>query len=294
MYQRDAATETSSPQFTPEDIAMKFALSLSLIILLTSVSAHGEDSLVEKFESVAPASHFINHTVVSKDGVEVGVVSDIVLDREHGCVAFIAVRSKHSPNVIGNAYYLPPESIRCSDEQSHLNCTASFEQIERFGDLTKTGPMTLINPDSMAKLYKGYQATLYWKTAGETKKRLSLITVDELDGRIVRDTDWQILARVQEVLVEPRGKWRVAYLSLGELTSSEKDQRLAVPMAAFAQKSLSPTWLLDVPASAKLLKQTFKQGEWPTEVDRGWTEFVHVKYGTAPDGGLQDLRNASK
>ena len=74
--------------------------------------------------------------------------------------------------------------------------------------------------------------------------------MDELDGRIVRDSDWHVMARVKELLVEAIGNWQVAYLSLGALEHAKSNHRIAVPMAAFAQKTLSPTWLLDVPESA--------------------------------------------
>lgn len=273
---------------------MKFIPALSLIVFFVSVPARGDDALVETFQSVVPASQVINHSVISSDGVEMGTVSDIVIDRNFGCVALIAVRSNQSPALVGSSYFVPPESVSYSVEKDRLTCAASSKEMKHFGDLTKSGPMALIKTSAMAKLYEGYQATPYWKAADETDSRLSLITVDELDGRIVRDSDWQVVARVQEILLEPQGNWRVAYLSLGAIAGADRKQRLAVPMAAFALKQLSPTWLLDVSSSAELLKKTFPRGEWPTEVDRGWTEFVHVKYGASLDGGLQQLPTLQK
>lgn len=269
------------------------ALAFTAAILTTSQSP-AADKTSGKFENAIAASELVNRTVISKDGVEIGPVSDIVVDREHGRVAFLTVRGKRSPNILESSYFLPPEIVEYSPQTRSLTCTSSFEEIEHYGDLTDVLPMTLIQTTAMSKLFEHYGVRPYWDTAGKTTEKMSLITIDELDGRIVRDTDWQLMARIKEVIVEPSGHWRVAYLSLGELNKADDDQRLAVPMAAFAQKTLSPTWLLDVPGSAELLKKTFTRGEWPVEIDRGWTEFVHVKYGTAPDGGLQDLRDESR
>lgn len=271
----------------------KLIIAITAAMLNASLVPAAEKS-PDTFSDVVAAAELTNLTVIANDGVELGTISDVVVDRDYGRVAFIAIRSKRSANLIGNAYYLPPETINYSPKQQRLTCSASFEDIEHYGDLTDAVPMTLIQTESMAKLYGHYKVKPYWPLSKNAKKVRSLITVDELDGRIVRDSDWRILARVNEVMVEPEDQWRVAYLSLGALQEKDSGQRLAVPMAAFAQQTLSPTWLLDVSSNAKLLNHSFERGDWPLKIDRGWTEFVHVKYGKAPDGGLQDLRHESE
>ncbi|MFY9256435.1 MAG: PRC-barrel domain-containing protein [Fuerstiella sp.] len=268
---------------------MSRLLSISICLaLVSSTSAVADDGAAEPFQNVVPASELVNLKMLTMDGVDIGTVSDIVIDREYGQIAFFAVRSKRSTNVLGNAYFLPASSVSLSSNAGRLTCNSTFEDVEHYGDLTKSGPMPLINTAVMSKLYSHYEAKPYWDTSVKVDQQLSLITVDELDGRIVRDSDWHVIARVKELLVEATGNWRVAYLSLGALPDAKTNQRIAVPMAAFAQETLSPTWLLDVPESALLLKQTFKRGDWPTEVNPGWNEFVHVKYGTSTAAGLQD------
>jgi hypothetical protein len=37
-----------------------------------------------------------------------------------------------------------------------------------------------------------------------------------------------------------------------------------------------------------------KKGEWPEEISRAWVEYVHVRYGRSPLGGVQRERRATE
>jgi hypothetical protein len=164
----------------------------------------------------------------------------------------------------------------------------NYEDVEHAGDIVDAMPASRLSDAAVAEIYRHFQVAPFWMSSADSDQSLSLVTVDEMDGRIIRDDKWHILARVRELLIAPHDDWTVAYLGLGELSDQQASKRIAVPMSAFVHRSYSPTWLLDVSTDAELLKQTFETGEWPTEIDRGWIEFTHVKYGRSAVDGVQN------
>ncbi|MEZ6130000.1 MAG: hypothetical protein R3C59_15055 [Planctomycetaceae bacterium] len=268
-----------------------------LAVVLAANAGHADDkdttATTIRFEQVVPAKSVINHRVEDSHGVLVGTVADIVLDRQYGRVAFFAITSRRSGNTVASNYFIAPGAVDLWTADGRLRLKIPFEKVEHVGDIVKPVPMTYLDPAALKQLYHEHGAEPYWQQDKKNSSNtLYLVTTDELDGRIIRDADWNKLARVEEVLLCPQDGWKVAYLALDELRGHDRDDlRIAVPMGAFARKTLSPTWLLDVPLEAELLKKTFEPDDWPKEIDRGWIEFTHVKYGTSSLGGLVDLQD---
>ncbi len=271
------------------------AITLAMTLVTTCSFAEDEEQsgTAIRFEHVVPAQTVMNQRVEDQHGVLVGTVADIAIDRKYGRVAFFVVNSRRAENTIARNYFIAPGAVRKWTVDGRLRLNISLENVEHVGDIVHPVPMTFMKPEALEKLYVEHGAKPYWKQDGKkAPDTLSMVTADELDGRIIRDANWHKLARVEEVLLAPLDEWKVAYLALDELNGNDReDLRIAVPMGAFARKSLSPTWLLDVPLEAKLLRKTFEPGDWPKEIDRGWIEFTHVKYGASTLGGLVDLRD---
>lgn len=278
--------------FKPVSVTSCFVVSLIL-----SGNSVGEDNAVENnavkvaFRTVTSARRLINRQVIARDGVSVGNVADVIVDCHQGRVVMFVVNSRRAANRLESNYFLPAEVVDPDVEKNRLTLTVDFEGVEHASDIVRTTSVTELSDTSVAGIFHHFGVKPFWKSSDNDCQALSLTTIDELDGRIIRDGRWRILARIKEVLIAPHDGWTVAYLGLGELKDHHPTStRLAVPMSAFARKSISPTWLLDVPADAELLNQTFERGEWPTRISRGWTEFTHVKYGTSPASGLQKIR----
>jgi sporulation protein YlmC with PRC-barrel domain len=68
------------------------------------------------------------------------------------------------------------------------------------------------------------------------------------------------------------------------LVLKSKDGLRAVPLGAFEGKANSESWKIDLPGNLVYQFKTFSLNEIPKAIDRGWTEFVSVKYGR---NGLQ-------
>lgn len=263
---------------------------LPILLLLTAARpVSAEDQLAAvTFESVVPARQLINKVVLSKDGVDVGNIADIIIDRGHGKVAFVTARTRRSTDRVPDVFILPAALLSFQPGDQAISSKATIDQLKQL-DGTDAYPTRFVEPRQMQKMYDHYGTTPYWKN-DQPPKRLNLITVDEMDGRIVRDTDWDVVGRVQEVLLATERNWQVAYVSLSHLNDNpDSDERVAVPLSAFALQRLSPTWLLDLPDDTSLLKKRFREDNWPTQIHRGWIEYTHVRYGTGALGGLQDL-----
>lgn len=264
---------------------MKTLLTILFAAFASTLTA---DDLTPSFTDVVPASDLINMKVTGNSGEAIGRINEVFIDRDAGVVAFLAVRRIDATRILDDTTYLPASTLTLSSDGKSLSCDKAEMLQAGLSRPNLSGPVSLNQTKALAKLYTTFNTQPYWDTKAKQSNNRSLIAVDELDNRIIRDADWRQLGRVKEVMVVPHGKWQVAYLSVGDFVQGKtSSDRVAVPMAAFVRQTLSPTWLLEVSADAELLKQTFRKGQWPTEIDRGWTEFVHVKYGTNPSGGLQ-------
>ena len=60
-----------------------------------------------------------------------------------------------------------------------------------------------------------------------------------------------------------------------------------IPLAAFVAPEGAKTWILELPEDILKNTPTFKKSPWPKRVPLAWTEYVDVRYGQPPDGGVQ-------
>lgn len=243
------------------------------------------------FNSVVPARQLVNKVILSKDGTDIGNVADIIVDREYGTVAFVTARTRRSIDDIPNVFAIPAQQLSFETGSNAIRSSVGTDDLHPVKD-TDLAPTRLTEKKKLLKLYDHYGVKPYWGEESQSET-LNLITVDEMDGRVVRDGSWDIVGRVQEILLAPQKHWQVAYISLSHLDGKQNsDERVAVPMSAFALKALSPTWLLDLPEDTALLQQRFEEDNWPLEIHRGWIEYTHVRYGSSALNGLQNLRDA--
>ena len=269
------------------------------ILLVSSMTFAADDATASppesagvevEFDDVVSASHIINAEVHDTDGEIIGSVADVVLDTEFGQLAFISIRNTKKVAKVDNVFFLPPSCLKNWSDDKGLKVNVSQQQIQDGRSKAKTLQPSLVFPSKLVALYERFGAKPYWPSERVQDMRLHLVSIDEMDGRVVRDVDRKKFARVDDVLLTPDKNWKVAYLSLRDLAAvSDGEQRLAIPLAAFVRDSHSAGLTLEIPAESELLKETFKTGNWPKEINRGWIEFVHVKYGKATLSGLQDV-----
>jgi sporulation protein YlmC with PRC-barrel domain len=75
----------------------------------------------------------------------------------------------------------------------------------------------------------------------------------------------------------------IAYTALA--TNDTADELRPAPLSALVVHPQQKAWLLELPADVVRETKAFSAKSWPNTIDRGWLEYVHVRYGgSALDG----------
>ena len=135
-----------------------------------------------------------------------------------------------------------------------------------------------------------FETVPYWDGVvkeGESDSRefdeYELASSSGLLDRQVRSADnMESIGRITDLSFDTR-TGELVYLVL---TSSENEHR-AIPLGAFDGKADSSTWMVDLPSKLIFQFKPFSPTNPPRFIDRGWTEFVAIKYGR---NGLQQPR----
>lgn len=65
------------------------------------------------------------------------------------------------------------------------------------------------------------------------------------------------------------------------------DAYLPVPLSAFVVRPGARAWIMELPEDIFAHTPTVPHSEWPEQIDRSWVEYVHVRYGRSPFGGVR-------
>ncbi len=260
------------------------------------------DPLEPKFPDIVVAESLMNREVIDKDGLKIGNIDEIVLDLRSGCVAFVSIHSNASAKSVGKdekissrQLLVVPLVISEWEKDKPLRVSMPSKDVFPSSVEMQSKSTASLDGNELALLYKHYSADVYWQSPNSNQRTPFLMTVDDLDGRLVRDAAGTKFGRIQEVLLSPGENWKIAFLALSQFKDHKNDsERIAVPLAAFVRRPSTATFLLDVPEEAKLLEQSFNVGDWPHKIDRGWVEFAHVKYGAAATDGIQEINGEKK
>ena len=80
----------------------------------------------------------------------------------------------------------------------------------------------------------------------------------------------------------------LAYTALAERVAAAGKFH-AVPLSAYLAKPGERAWQLDLPAESVGQTKTFSADHWPSTMDRGWLEYVHVNYGRSTFDGVRTV-----
>lgn len=270
--------------------------SYALIFAAASTAAQekSNDPLEPKFADIVVAQALINREVVDSEGNRIGIVDDIVLDLAAGQVAFFSTGQDLSATAADTKphrrrdFLLIPSLISKWESDRPLRISVTMKDLWPCSRELQSCSAASVSESDVDLLYKFYHAAPSSSSATSDSTPPMLTTLDDLDGRIVRDAARVRFGRIEEILLSPSDNWKIAYLALSQLNGRKDDrERLAVPLAAFVRLPATSSYLLDVPDEARLTEPTFMAGDWPHKIGRGWVEFTHVKYGAAATDGLQ-------
>ena len=92
-----------------------------------------------------------------------------------------------------------------------------------------------------------------------------------------------------------RKKGLISYAILVlEAEAGSPDTLYPIPLAAFVVQANAKQWILELPEGILENTPTIKKGQWPTTVPRAWIEYVSVRYGHLPSGGVQSELHEKK
>jgi sporulation protein YlmC with PRC-barrel domain len=83
-------------------------------------------------------------------------------------------------------------------------------------------------------------------------------------------------------------KSRITYaVMVLDAEASTADTLYPIPLAAFVVRANTKQWIMELPEGILENTPTIKKSQWPTTVPRAWSEYVSVRYGHSPTGGVQ-------
>ena len=123
----------------------------------------------------------------------------------------------------------------------------------------------------------------YWKTEkDQVNDRDLLVRASSLRNVAVVDDDGKPLGRINDFAITSRGD--IAYAGLAQ--GDKADRLHPVPASAFIVPAGNSEWKLNLPQDIVNKTPTFTVASWPKTLDRGWLEYVHVRYGRSVFDGV--------
>ncbi|QDU94274.1 PRC-barrel domain-containing protein [Lignipirellula cremea] len=127
-----------------------------------------------------------------------------------------------------------------------------------------------------------------WSDWSEAADQYQFALLTNLQGKVIVDADGKPVGEVVDLaLLERDG--RIAYA--GARFEDKRDHLHAIPLSAFVASPGSETWRLEVDEKVIENTPTFAPEDWPTQIDRAWVEYVHVRYGKPLFGGAVSERD---
>ncbi|HVU90256.1 MAG TPA: PRC-barrel domain-containing protein [Pirellulales bacterium] len=217
--------------------------------------------------------------VETKDGKDAGKIQDLILDLDTGRVALLVLDGQVADG--GSASVVVPmsalgdingnkESLRLSSEQVQ---TAPHPPKDK-GDITR---------EWTAVALQHFGVTPYWNSEKlDVGSKDVLMPVSRLRGGVVTGKDGKEIGRIADFAVTMRGD--IAYAGVA---MEGNDQRLhPIPLSAFVVPAGNAAWQLSLARDIVANTPTFAAADWPKTLDRGWLEYVHVRYGRSVFDGV--------
>jgi sporulation protein YlmC with PRC-barrel domain len=155
----------------------------------------------------------------------------------------------------------------------------------------KTSPMALTRMQAN-DVYRRYKEAVYWSDFAKLYEKTFGAKFDDQDFKLsfysslrktlVADVNGQVIGRINDVALKA-SNGTILYMVM------ETEGRFrAVPLGAFVADVEKSRWLIELTKDQILKFKTFEEKSPPAKIDRGWQEYVAVKYGR---GGLQTKKN---
>lgn len=238
-------------------------------------NAHGEPQL----DGVQQANALIGKSIQMPGARAQAKVEDVLLDLNTGRVAVVVFKAEGQ-----SQFALPPTALSVDAKTKSLTSKVTSEQLK-----TAAWDAGQSDKQQLDKLYQLFGQEAYPQKQEPAGKRVDrkLVSVAKLQGVPVHNTKGEPLGAVSDVGIA-LNEGLIAYVAVSCSCFDDAGGKLfPVPLSAFVIKPDSKAWILELPLDVLANTPTFAEKHWPEKIDRGWVEYVHVRYGRSPFGGAQ-------
>ncbi len=144
----------------------------------------------------------------------------------------------------------------------------------------------------VAELYRNFKKAVYWSDFAKKKLQDTNMAFDEKDFALtfysslkalpVVDSKGSIVGKLVDMAIK-NSNGEILYVVL---ESDDKAKR-AIPLGAFVSEKGEENWSIELDKEQILKFKPFVPEVLPSRVDRGWDEYVAVRYGR---GGIQSAK----
>ena len=243
-----------------------FLLCTLLATVTSSAKAQTTETTIKEGGKVSLISDLL------KDSTRSSVqVQDFVLDLETGHAALQIVSWQHTDRakpVIAVAPFSPKMDVKLATQLAH--------------EISSTEPPTL-NRQLAESLHKTFGQEVYWskyirrlKSAADAQfdsEKYELVPFATIKDKKIVAVDGEALGTLADVGLSDSGD--IAYCVL---KSSDGALR-AIPLGAFLNRERNKDWTIELESKQVLQFKPFDRQHVPQVIDRGWQEYVAVRYG---------------
>lgn len=273
----------------PRDSAGPAAVAAPVSEKESTPAAKPQDDLA--LGPVIPATDLVGTAVSGARGRALGEAEDLILDLETGQVAFVVVAlSETQPS----AYVaIPARFLRVDEQGVHLTAAPAEAKLDQARRLEANALETVFNRAWAMAEYSTFGEKPYWAaeriamSSAFDPKDYRLTRLSQAKGKSVESQEGNKIGSIADFAVLPEAM-RLAYVVVRR--PDDQQHGYPIPLGAFTVPRVQGPWLVDVTEDALDNTPKFKTDAWPRKLDRGWIEFVHVRYGQAALGGVQHER----
>jgi hypothetical protein len=166
------------------------------------------------------------------------------------------------------------------------------EQVEVTGSQVKIGGHVVImaatvkTSDETVEL-RDEQGNVAWDQASQSDDAYAFASLKQVRDMPVTNNSGDDMGRIVDFAVA-RDTGLIAYAAMAcSCLPDTADKLYPIPLSALVVKPDAKAWILELPIDVLAGTPTFPVNDWPEKVERGWVEYVHVRYGRSAFGGVR-------
>jgi sporulation protein YlmC with PRC-barrel domain len=264
--------------------------------------ADPQQNVGPKFKAIQSAAALLKQPLTHGDK-SIGPIADLALDleTEHVALAIVDAKKIESKDATKESFVAVPTcTLNCGEGKTALHDWVTAAMLDKSRRLASKTPE--ITRHWAAEEYAAYEQDPYWVQFLSRRRQedpefafdvetSKLALLSQLRGTPVTDQSGKKIGAIADFGIEPATSM-IAYAAFAASSDDASKAGLrAIPLGAFEAVPGQKSWTIQLPAESITKFKPFEKDAWPTEIERGWTEYIAVRYGR---GGLQSPESRQK